>query len=314
MQSFETISEYNEYIKSKVCNIAYIKSTGQVFINGRQINRVEDMSYIYISTKVNIVYNGARDFFIQEGLNIRYNFDTNIATVEIPTSMITSIIDSMPSTVKKHVIKIVFSENINEFPTSFRDFIELTEINIPNIITSISDEMFCNCKKLTKINLPNTITTIEENAFRNCYSLGNINIPSSVEYIGKQAFWNCNQLISIVIPKSVQSIGVNCFGCCRNLETIKLPSNIITIPMSCFSNCNSLETVVWQPDSMYAEIDDNAFNNCYLLQNIDSWANNISHVGLNAFYNSSYHDTYTDYFRSDCKIDGYLEYEINEEE
>lgn len=314
MQSFETILEYNEYIKSKVCNIAYIKSTGQVFINGRQINTVEEMSYIYISTNVNILYGNSRNFFTKKGLNIQYNFNTYIAIVEVPTSMIVSIINSMPLTVRKHVIKIIFSENINEFPISFRDFKSLTEINIPNIITSISNKMFYNCKNLKTINLPNTITTIGTNAFRNCYRLVNINIPSSVEYIGNQAFWHCKSLKSIVIPNSVQTIGTNCFGCCYKLTTIKINSNIMTIPTSCFSNCNSLETVVWQPNSMYAEIDNNAFNKCESLKNIDSWANNISHVGLNAFYKSSYHDTYMDYFRSDCKIDGFFNDGINEEE
>lgn len=314
MQSFETILEYNEYIKSNICNIAYIRSTGQVFINGRDINSVEDMSYIYISTKVNVVYDSGRDFFVQKGLNIKYNFNTNIAIIEIPTSEITSIINSMPDTVKKHVIKIIFGKNINDFPKDFINFTSLTEIiNIPNIITRINPRMFYNCHNLEKINLPNTITVIGENAFRNCYRLDNINIPGSVEYIGERVFWNCKSLVSIVIPNSVQSIGVNCFGCCRDLETIKLNPNITIIPVSCFSNCHSLENVIWQPNSMFAEIDDSAFNKCTMLKNIESWSNNISHVGLNAFYESSYHDTYMDYFRDDCQVDGFLN-ETNEEE
>jgi hypothetical protein len=50
----------------------------------------------------------------------------------------------------------------------FEDCTSLTEINIPNSVTTIGKGAFSGCKSLTEINIPNSVTTIEEDAFYNC--------------------------------------------------------------------------------------------------------------------------------------------------
>ena len=60
---------------------------------------------------------------------------------------------------------------------------------------------------LTELTIPNYITSIGNNAFYDCSSLTSITIPNSVTSIGDRAFYNCSRLTSIIIPNSVTTIG-----------------------------------------------------------------------------------------------------------
>ncbi|MDE6824758.1 MAG: leucine-rich repeat domain-containing protein, partial [Duncaniella sp.] len=73
----------------------------------------------------------------------------------------------------------------------------LTNIEIPNSVTSIGDLVFCGCSSLTNIEIPSSVTVIGEGAFYYCPTLTNIEIPSSVTSIGNSAFYNCEKLTSV---------------------------------------------------------------------------------------------------------------------
>ena len=83
----------------------------------------------------------------------------------------------------------------------------VTEIVIPDIVTSIGDEAFLWCKNLTSITIPDSVTSIGYKAFGCCYNLTSITIPNSVTSIGSEAFYGCKNLTNITIPDSVTSIG-----------------------------------------------------------------------------------------------------------
>ena len=57
----------------------------------------------------------------------------------------------------------------------------ITEIAIPEGVTSIEPVAFYNCKSLAKVSLPKSLTTVADKAFGNCISLKN------VEYNGTKA-------------------------------------------------------------------------------------------------------------------------------
>ena len=75
-------------------------------------------------------------------------------------------------------------------------------------------------KGVTEIVIPDTVTSISKNAFRNCTNLTSINIPNGVTSIGGSAFNSCSGLTSITIPESVTSIGDYTFYYCSSLTTI----------------------------------------------------------------------------------------------
>ena len=86
----------------------------------------------------------------------------------------------------------------------------LSQVYIPNSITTIGNSVFRDCTSLTTINIPNSvpnsITTIGNSVFRDCTSLTTINIPNSVTTIGKNAFEGCTNLKQINIDNTEGSI------------------------------------------------------------------------------------------------------------
>ena len=60
----------------------------------------------------------------------------------------------------------------------------ITEIIIPEGVTSIGYKTFSELEKLTKVTIPDGMTAIGNDAFMNCKSLTNITIPDSVTSIG----------------------------------------------------------------------------------------------------------------------------------
>ena len=67
-----------------------------------------------------------------------------------------------------------------------------------------SNPLFCarniylNNELITDLEIPNSITSIGQYAFNNCWYLTSITIPNSVKEIGRQAFHNCKNLTYIV--------------------------------------------------------------------------------------------------------------------
>ena len=57
--------------------------------------------------------------------------------------------------------------------------------------------MFYECSNLTNVTIPNSVTSIGLGAFLNCSSLTSVTIGNSVTSIGEQAFSGCGKLTSI---------------------------------------------------------------------------------------------------------------------
>jgi len=81
---------------------------------------------------------------------------------------------------------------------NINDCTGLTNITIPNSVTSIYYETFKNCTSLTSVTLGNGVKYILGNAFENCTSLTSITLPSSVWEIGSYAFFGCTSLTTVI--------------------------------------------------------------------------------------------------------------------
>lgn len=97
----------------------------------------------------------------------------------------------------------------------------ITEVKMPEGITSVPSSAFSNCSKLTKVELPSSLTYIDSYAFSNCTNLVEINLPEGITSIQYNAFSSCSKLTEIIIPSTVESIGSGIFNSCSSLTSVK---------------------------------------------------------------------------------------------
>ena len=189
-------------------------------------------------------------------------------------------------------------------------------------VTSIGNRAFSGCTGLTNITIPNSVTSIGSSAFDNVKHIiytgsatgspwgaisingfvdgdfvfsddkktqlvvyigtgGDVSIPNSVTSIGSSAFYDCDGLTSVTIPNSVTSIGERAFYNCSGLTSITIPNSVTTIGGNAFFRCTGL-TSVTIPNSV-TSIGDWAFSDCTRLTSI-TIPNSVTSIGDRAFY------------------------------
>ena len=179
----------------------------------------------------------------------------------------------------KSLTRVRLSDNLT-YLSGFSGCTGLTNIYIPNSVTTIGASAFYNCNGLNFVNIPNSVTTIGPSAFYNCKglnyasfgnsltSIGNgafmyctgltyANIPNSVTNISERAFYGCSGLTSVTIGNSVMTIGSRAFMSCNNLNTISLGSSVTTIADRAFYGCSALKKVwakMYEPTAFNEEV------------------------------------------------------------
>ena len=157
---------------------------------------------------------------------------------------------------------------------------EITNLVIPDSVTSIGSLAFRFCASLISIVIGNSVTSIGSNAFSFCSNLSSVKIPNSVTTIGDYAFRCCNGLTSITIPNSVTSIGNYAFCDCSCLTSITIPNSVITIGEAAFAGCSGL-TSITIPNSV-TSIDNYAFEGCSGLTSV-AIGSGVMSIGKHAF-------------------------------
>lgn len=164
----------------------------------------------------------------------------------------------------KNVKKVIIGEGITGIGAyTFSSLQNLTEVVLPQSLTTIRSCAFQNCNSLSSINT-SYVTTLEEYAFSECCRLANIDI-SRVTSIDQYVFQSCG-LRSVTIPRSITVIPRGAFINCHSLSSLTLHDQITKIGYDAFNDCYQL-TSLQMPKGL-KELDDYAFADCIYLTDI----------------------------------------------
>lgn len=137
-----------------------------------------------------------------------------------------------------------------EITANFEVKAEMSNFNFTStattcIITGIKD------KVLTEITIPDYVTSIDDYAFYYCSSLKSVVIGNGVTSIGEDVFYGCSGLTSIVIPDGVTSIGDETFRGCSSLKRVEIGNGVTSIGNGAFYGCNSLTSITFKDTSTW---------------------------------------------------------------
>jgi uncharacterized repeat protein (TIGR02543 family) len=187
----------------------------------------------------------------------------------------------------------------------------VTEIVVPDYVTSISKGAFASCYSLVSITIPfvggskSTTSASSSTLFGYIFgtsrytggtetkqyyvynSCATYYIPStlrSVTVTGGNilygAFYYCRGLTSVTIPDSVTSIGDSAFYGCSGLTSFTIPDSVTSIGEGAFPGCSGLTTITI-PDSV-TSIGERAFMRCTGLTSV-TIPDSVTSIGDSAF-------------------------------
>ena len=224
---------------------------------------------------------------------------------------------------------IIFYDDYDEFSSNplcygaklYLNGEPVTNLVIPEGVTSIGNSAFYNCGSLTSVNIPDSVTSIGYETFYNCSSITSINIPNSVTSIGYSAFYNCTNLSSVYITDIAKwcaiifsedyrgfssnplYYGAKLYLNGEPVTNLIIPQNVTDIADRAFYGCGSIISITVHND--VESIGYDAFNNCDKLANITVYGA-ATRIYSNAFSDDTVVYCYKDSNAADfCSQNGY---------
>ena len=199
--------------------------------------------------------------------------------------------------------------NTEYFKTFYYDGKVLTNLVIPDGVTSIAEFAFGGNVCITSVIIPDSVETIMRSAFCECMVLVNVTIGKGLKTIDSGAFAGSSCLTNINIPDGLIEIGYGAFSQCDSIKTTQFNNAVylgndnnpyyalLSVEDKTINTCeinpqcvliaastfyNSKLTQITIPESV-KYIGNNAFSSCTGLTSV-SFGNNVEIIGESAFY------------------------------
>lgn len=201
---------------------------------------VQESTFVYAaetnleSTAVNVA--AESDFGFDKATATITEYKGNSDVVEIPAT-----IDGVAVTA---IADVAFAGNDG-----------ITEVVIPEGVTTVGAEAFLRCRNLKKVTISDTVTDLGELAFFRCESLRSVELGKGITTIKENTFYGCTSLKTIEIPESVTEIVSHGFYDCSALNKITIPESVTTFGEDIFKGADNVK-IVCKKDSgahIYAE-------------------------------------------------------------
>ena len=237
-------------------------------INGSQFNGCTGLK--------KIIFEGTTELEVDNasGLQAKYTAGSGDAAVDYISTLEEVVVNRPMKSVQPaknpwrgntSIKKVTFGGNCTAvFSNMFENCSSLTEINIPETVTSIAANAFAGTG-IASLDLHGGIATISSSAFQNCKSLttvkinegttfidalafngspvSSLSLPASLTTIGKQAFNNCALTGDIVLPAAVARINDLAFSGNKTMATIALPASLANLGEGVFQGCTGLTAI-----------------------------------------------------------------------
>ena len=110
-------------------------------------------------------------------------------------------------------------DTLNPAPwTAYKDVI--SQINISEGVTSVSDNAYSDMPMLTEVQLPESVETIGSYAFANDVCLTSLTVPEKVTEIPDHMLSGCSALTTLVLPSGIEEIGAYALSDCFSLQDV----------------------------------------------------------------------------------------------
>lgn len=120
----------------------------------------------------------------------------------------------------------------------------LTNLIIPDNVSSVSAEAFAYCNSLTSVTVPENVIELRIRAFDNCNNLAHVTINSNsvMSSGGIKGIFGAN-VSEYIIGNSVTTIGNSAFYDCTGMTSVTIGNSVSNIANSAFANCSGLSEV-----------------------------------------------------------------------
>ena len=196
-----------------------------------------------------------------------YNSNENVAKAEIVTSsglvfQSGSIIGYRGTSPIVNIPSSIGGEAVTSILGAFYGNKIITQVTIPEGVTSISALSFFWCPNLETLNIPASVTTIESGAIANCENISiNLSAENASFVIGADGvLYNTaqtrlilylpqNPATTFTVPATVTRIFEYAFAYSANLTSVTIPKETTKVGAGSFNSCSSLTSIIVDADN-----------------------------------------------------------------